>query len=115
MFYSETQLFLNFLRILDRLEVGVFARAVKLDSYGTVPTSSRAEKSCFPISTTSSQPDLHLQNIILILILFTLTLAVFAKTLSLYCCIILTLAVFATQMQMSFLQQVVPITKILNF
>ncbi|CAH1380693.1 unnamed protein product [Tenebrio molitor] len=49
MFYSETQLFLNFLRILDRLEVGVFARAVKLDSYGTVPTSSRAEKSCFQV------------------------------------------------------------------
>jgi hypothetical protein len=55
MFYSETQLlFLNVLRILDRLEVGVFARVVKLDSSGTVPTSSRAEKSCFPTSTTSS-------------------------------------------------------------
>jgi hypothetical protein len=47
MFYSETQSFLNFLRILDRLEVGVFARAVKLDSPGAVPTSSRAEKSYF--------------------------------------------------------------------
>jgi hypothetical protein len=54
MFYSETQSFLNFLRILDRLEMGVFARAVKLDSPGTVPTSSRAENSCFPTSTTSS-------------------------------------------------------------
>jgi hypothetical protein len=32
MFYSDTQLFLNFLRILNRLELGVFARAVKLES-----------------------------------------------------------------------------------
>jgi hypothetical protein len=54
MFYSETQSLLNFLRILDRLEVGVFARAVKLDSPGIVPTKSRAEKSCSPTSTTSS-------------------------------------------------------------
>jgi hypothetical protein len=32
MFYSDTQSFLNFLRILNRLEVVVFARAVKLES-----------------------------------------------------------------------------------
>jgi hypothetical protein len=32
MFYTDTQSFLNFLRILNRLEVGVFARAVKLES-----------------------------------------------------------------------------------
>jgi hypothetical protein len=32
MFYSVTQSFLNFLRILNRLEVYVFARAVKLES-----------------------------------------------------------------------------------
>jgi hypothetical protein len=32
MFYSETKSFLNFLRILHRLEVGVFARTIKLDS-----------------------------------------------------------------------------------
>jgi hypothetical protein len=32
MFYSDTQSGLNFLRILNRLEVGVFARAVKLES-----------------------------------------------------------------------------------
>jgi hypothetical protein len=32
MFYRDTQSFLNFLRILNRLEVGVFARAVKLES-----------------------------------------------------------------------------------
>jgi hypothetical protein len=31
MFYSDTQSFLNFLRILNRLEVGVFARVVKLE------------------------------------------------------------------------------------
>jgi hypothetical protein len=31
MFYSDTQSFLNFLTILNRLEVGVFDRAVKLD------------------------------------------------------------------------------------
>jgi hypothetical protein len=33
MFYSETR-FLNFLKILSQLEVGVFDRAVKLDSPG---------------------------------------------------------------------------------
>jgi hypothetical protein len=33
MFYSVTQSFRNFLRILNRLEVCVFARAVKLESY----------------------------------------------------------------------------------
>jgi hypothetical protein len=54
MFYSETHSFLNFLRILNRLEVGVFARAVKLVSPGTVSRSSRAEKPCFPTRTTSS-------------------------------------------------------------
>jgi hypothetical protein len=32
LFYSDTQSFLNFLRILNRLEVGVFDRAVKLES-----------------------------------------------------------------------------------
>jgi hypothetical protein len=32
MFYSVTQSFLNFLRILNRLKVCVFARAVKLES-----------------------------------------------------------------------------------
>jgi hypothetical protein len=32
MFYSATQSFLHFLRILNRLEVCVFARAVKLES-----------------------------------------------------------------------------------
>jgi hypothetical protein len=32
MFYSVTQSFLNFLRILNRIEVRVFARAVKLES-----------------------------------------------------------------------------------
>jgi hypothetical protein len=32
MFYSVTQSFLNFLRILNRLEVCIFARAVKLES-----------------------------------------------------------------------------------
>jgi hypothetical protein len=32
MFYSVTQSFLNFLRILNRLEVCVFARAGKLES-----------------------------------------------------------------------------------
>jgi hypothetical protein len=32
MFYSDTQSSLNFLRILNRLEVGVFTRAVKLES-----------------------------------------------------------------------------------
>jgi hypothetical protein len=32
MFYSATQSFLNFLRILNRLEVCVFARAGKLES-----------------------------------------------------------------------------------
>jgi hypothetical protein len=36
MFYSDTQSCLNFLRILNRLEVGVFARAVKLESPCTV-------------------------------------------------------------------------------
>jgi hypothetical protein len=30
MFYSDTQSFLNFLRILNHLEVGVFARAVQI-------------------------------------------------------------------------------------
>jgi hypothetical protein len=34
MFYSDTQSFLNFLRIVNRLEVGVFAQAVKLHSPG---------------------------------------------------------------------------------
>jgi hypothetical protein len=37
MFFSNTQSLLNFLRILNRLEVGVFARAVKLES----PCTSR--------------------------------------------------------------------------
>jgi hypothetical protein len=32
MFYNNAQSFLNFLRILNRLEVGVFARTVKLES-----------------------------------------------------------------------------------
>jgi hypothetical protein len=36
MFYSVTQSFLNFLRILNRLEVCVFARAVKLESPCTI-------------------------------------------------------------------------------
>jgi hypothetical protein len=36
MFYSDSQLFLNFLRILNRSEVGVFARAIKLESPCTV-------------------------------------------------------------------------------
>jgi hypothetical protein len=36
MFYSVTQSFLNFLRILNRLEVCVFARAVKLESPYTI-------------------------------------------------------------------------------
>jgi hypothetical protein len=43
MFYSDTQSFLNFLRILNRLEVGVFARAVKLESpctYRVYPNST---------------------------------------------------------------------------
>jgi hypothetical protein len=31
-YISDTQSFLNFFRILNRLEVGVFARAVKLES-----------------------------------------------------------------------------------
>jgi hypothetical protein len=31
MFYSDIQSFLNFLRILNRLEVGVFAQVVKLE------------------------------------------------------------------------------------
>jgi hypothetical protein len=38
MFYSETQSLLNFLRILNRLEVCVFSRAVKLESPCTVTT-----------------------------------------------------------------------------
>jgi hypothetical protein len=36
MFYSDSQSFLNFLRILNRSEVGVFARAIKLESPCTV-------------------------------------------------------------------------------
>jgi hypothetical protein len=34
MFYSDTQSFLNFLTNLNRLEVGVFDRAVKLNTPG---------------------------------------------------------------------------------
>jgi hypothetical protein len=99
MFYSETQSFLNFLRILNRFEVGVFARAVKLDSPGTVPTSSRAEKSYiqnFLRSQIYICRILLLNKIILLLnkncqdnvtlVVFDiihLTLAVFAKTLCL--------------------------------
>jgi hypothetical protein len=36
MFYSDTQSFLIFLRILNRLEAGVFARAVKLELYSSI-------------------------------------------------------------------------------
>jgi hypothetical protein len=39
MFYSDSQSFLNFLTIFNRLEVGVFDRAVKRDSPGTTPFS----------------------------------------------------------------------------
>jgi hypothetical protein len=44
MFYSDTQSFLNFLRILNRLEVGVFARAVKLESPRTEWRKMEQEK-----------------------------------------------------------------------
>jgi hypothetical protein len=40
LFCSDTQSFLNFLKILNWLEVGVFARAVKLDSPGTMSVKS---------------------------------------------------------------------------
>jgi hypothetical protein len=43
MFYSDTQSFLNFLTILNRLEVGVFDRAVKFHS------------SCIKISTAGQK------------------------------------------------------------
>jgi hypothetical protein len=41
MFYNDTQPFLNFLTILSRLEVGVFDRAVKLDSPCTCKVHSQ--------------------------------------------------------------------------
>jgi hypothetical protein len=50
MFYSDTQLFLNFLRILNRLEVDVFARAVKFESPCTLIFLER------PQYTENNQP-----------------------------------------------------------
>jgi hypothetical protein len=47
MFYSDTQSFLNFLTILNRLEVGVFDRAVKFHS------------SCIKISTVGQKKQGH--------------------------------------------------------
>jgi hypothetical protein len=64
MFYGETQSFLNFLRILNRLEVGVFARAVKLDSPSTFPQARVQKSPIFSHPQLPRQPDLHLQNII---------------------------------------------------
>jgi hypothetical protein len=48
MFYSITQSFLNFLRILNRLEVCVFARAIKLESPCTYTVYSRVKNGLLP-------------------------------------------------------------------
>jgi hypothetical protein len=60
MFYSETQSFLNFLRILNRLEVGVFARAVKLTHPVQFPQARVQKSPVFLHPQLPPQPDLHL-------------------------------------------------------
>jgi hypothetical protein len=48
--YSDGQSFLNFLRILNRLEVGVLDRAVKLESPCTYPCKLCTHIfSCYPV------------------------------------------------------------------